>query len=115
MHIMNNFKLPETPHFPDISRYTRWLNEMEEKERLISPEKRLHKWVILMAVLFLLFVASFFLFPAPKISHQPVSALPDPGMTGFDTLKKEKSMTFDMPVDSFEQYLKKEIHEKLPE
>ena len=33
---MNNFKIPETPHFPNISRYTRWLNEMEEKERLMS-------------------------------------------------------------------------------
>ena len=115
MHIMNNFKLPETPHFPDISRYTRWLNEMEEKERLMSPEKRLHKWVILMAVLFLLFVASFFLFPAPKISHQPVSALPEVSALNGDTMKKARSMTFDMPVDSFEQYLKNEIHEKLPE
>ena len=115
---MNNSNIPptpETPKFPDISRYTRWLNEMEEKERRMSPEKRMHKWVILMSVLFLLFVASFFLFPAPKISHQSVNPLPDPGMPGFDTLKKEKSMTFDMPVDSFEQYLKKELHEKLPE
>ncbi|NEW81684.1 MAG: hypothetical protein GZ094_04895 [Mariniphaga sp.] len=112
---MNNFKLPETPHFPNISRYTRWLNEMEEKERMMSPEKRLHKWVILISVLFLLFVASFFLFPAPKISHQSVNPLPEPGLQGVDSLKKERSLTFDMPVDSFEQYLKKEIHEKLPE
>lgn len=112
---MNNFKLPETPHFPNISRYTRWLNEMEEKERMMSPEKRLHKWVILISVLFLLFVASFFLFPAPKISHQSVNPLPDPGILGVDSLKKERSLTFDMPVDSFEQYLKKEIYEKLPE
>ena len=112
---MNNFKLPETPHFPNISRYTRWLNEMEEKERLMSPEKRLYKWLILMTVLFLLFVASFFLFPTPKISHQPVNALPEVSALDGDTMKKERSMTFDMPVDSFEQYLKKELHEKLPE
>ena len=112
---MSNFKLPETPRFPNISRYTRWLNEMEEKEQMMSPEKRLHKWVILMSVLFLLFVASFFLFPAPKISHQWVNPLPEPGLQGIDSLKKERSLTFDMPVDSFEQYLKKEIHEKLPE
>ena len=115
---MNNNKvpqIPEAPKFPDISRYTRWLNEIEEKERRMSPEKRLHKWVILISVLFLLFVASFFLFPVPKISYQSVNPLPDPGMPGVDTLKKEQSMTFDMPVDSFEQYLKKELHEKLPD
>ena len=115
---MNNSKIPQipvAPKFPDISRYTRWLNEMEEKERRMSPEKRLHKWVILMSVLFLLFVASFFLFPAPKISHQPVNPMPGISALDGDTLKKERSMTFDMPVDSFEQYLKKEIHEKLPE
>ena len=115
---MNNNKvpqIPEAPKFPDISRYTRWLNEMEEKERRMSPEKRMHKWVILMSVLFLLFVASFFLFPAPKISHQPVNPMPKISALDGDTLKKERSMTFDMPVDSFEQYLKKEIHEKLPE
>jgi len=108
-------QIPEAPKFPDISRYTKWLNEMEEKERLMNPEKRLHKWVILMTVLFLLFVSSFFLFPAPKISHQPVNALPEVNAFNGDTIKKERSMTFDMPVDSFEQYLKKELHEKLPE
>ncbi len=115
---MNNRKMPqipETPKFPDISRYTRWLNEMEEKERLMSPEKRLRKWVILMTVLFLLFLSSFFLFPGPRISHQPVNPLSATGESAGDTLKKERAMTFDMPVDSFEQYLKKELHEKLPE
>ena len=115
---MNNSNIPptpETPKFPDISRYMRWVNEMDEKERRMSPEKRLHKWVILMTVLFLLFVSSFFLFPAPKISHQPVNALSEVNALNGDTMKKERSMTFDMPVDSFEQYLKKEIHEKLPE
>ncbi len=115
---MNNQKIPqipETPRFPDISRYMRWVNEMDEKERRMSPEKRLHKWIIVLSILFLLFVSSFFLFPVPKISHQSVNPLPDHGLQAIDTMKKERSMTFDMPVDSFEQYLKKELHEKLPE
>ena len=112
---MNNYKIPQAPHFPDISRYTRWLNEMEEKERQMSPEKRKTKWMIVMSVLFLLFVLSFFLFPGPRIGHQPVNPMQTAGNTVDDSLKKQKSMTFDMPVDSFEQYLKKEIHEKLPE
>ena len=115
---MNNSKIPqipEAPKFPDISRYMRWVNEMDEKERRMSPEKRLHKWMIVMTVLFLLFVSSFFLFPGPRISHQPVNPMPAAVMSGADSLKKGKSITFDMPVDSFEQYLKKELHEKLPE
>lgn len=115
---MNNSKIPqipEAPKFPDISRYTRWLNEMDEKERRMSPEKRFHKWMIILSVLFLLFVSSFFLFPGPRISHEPVNPIPVVGKPDSDSLKKLKSMTFDMPVDSFEQYLKKEIHEKLPE
>lgn len=115
---MNNSKIPqipEAPDFPDISRYTRWVNEMEEKERLMSPEKRKYKWVIVMSMLFLLFVSSFFLFPGPRIGHQSVNQMPLVGKPYSDSLKKEKSMTFDMPVDSFEQYLKKELHEKLPE
>ena len=115
---MNNSKIPhipETPRFPDISRYTRWVNEMEENERLLSPGKRKYKWLIVMTVLFSLFLSSFFLFPGPGISHQPVSPLPAIVEPDADTLKKKMSLTFDMPVDSFEQYLKKELHEKLPE
>ena len=115
---MNNQKIPqipETPSFPDISRYMRWVNEMEEKDRRLSPAKRKSKWVIVITVLFLLFVSSFFLFPGPRISHQPVNQMPLAGKSDSDFLKKEKSITFNMPVDSFEQYLKKELHEKLPE
>lgn len=115
---MNNSKIPqipEAPKFPDVSRYTRWVNEMDEKERRMSPEKRLYKWLIVLSVLFLLFIFSFFLFPGPRISYQPVNPIPAGTMSGTDSLKKGKSMTFDMPVDSFEQYLKKELHEKLPE
>lgn len=115
---MNNSKTPqtpETPRFPDISRYTRWINEMQEKEQLLSPRKRKYKWLIVMTVLFLLFLSSFFLFPGPGISHQLVCPLPATREPDADTLKKKMSLTFDMSVDSFEQYLKKELHEKLPE
>ncbi len=113
---MNNSKVPkvpETPNFPDISRYTRWMNQMEEKELLMSPKKRKHKWLIILTGLFLLFLSSFFLFPAPGISHQPLIPLSETGGPSADTLKKRMSLTFDMPVDSFEQKLKKQLHEKL--
>ena len=115
---MNNSKIPEvpkTPDFPNISRYTRWVNQMDEKERRMSPAKRKYKWIIVMTGLFLLFILSFFLFPEPRISHEPVNPIPATGEPVSDTLKKELPLTFDMPVDSFEQHLKKELHEKLPE
>lgn len=112
---MKNDKLPQTPYFPDISRYTRWLNEMKENEKRISPKKRQLIWGFVMGVLFVLYITSFFQFPDPAVGHQPLNPLPATGKAVGDSLKKEKSMTFDMPVDSFEQYLKKVIHEKLPE
>jgi len=115
---MNSNKTPEapqTPDFPDISRYIRWMNHMEEKERRMSPAKRRNKWMIAMTVLFLLFLSSFFLFPGPGISHEPVNPIQVTSEPVADTLKKEMPLTFDMPVDSFEQHLKKELHEKLPE
>lgn len=113
---MNNSKVPkvpETPQFPDISRYTRWVNQMEENERRLSPERRKRKWMIILTVLFLLFVSSFLFFPGPGISHQPLAPLSETGGPSTDTLKKRMSLTFDMPVDSFEQKLKKQLHEKI--
>ena len=115
---MNNLKIPRIPKpqkFFDIRDFTMWLSKMEETEKQLSPEKRLYKWAILMSILFLLFVVSFFLFPSPRISHQLINPMSATAVPTLDSLKKEKSLTFDMPVDSFEQYLKKEIHEKLPE
>ena len=110
---MNNNKVPNIPHFPDISRYTRWINQMEENERLMPPERRIYKWMIVMTMLFILFLCSFFFFPGPGINYQSVNPLPLTDSAGGDTLKKKMSVTFDMPVDSFEKHLKKEIHEKL--
>jgi hypothetical protein len=113
---MNDINVPDlsdTPRTSTISRYTHWMNMMEDKERLMSPERRKHKWLIILTVLFLLFVSSFFLFPGPGISHQPLAPLSETGGSTADTLKKRMSLTFDMPVDSFEQKLKKQLHEKL--
>lgn len=115
---MNNLNIPQIPKPPKflaISHLMTWISELEETEKQLSPEKRIYKWGIVMSVLFLLFVASFFAFPRPRISHQLINPMSATAVPVLDSLKKENSMTFDMPVDSFEQYLKKEIHEKLPE
>jgi hypothetical protein len=115
MKNLNTPQIPKPEKFPDISRFTKWLSELEETEKQLSPEKRIYKWGIVMSALFLLFITSFFLFPSPSISHQLINPMSATAVPTLDPLKKEKSMTFDMPVDSFELYLKKEIHEKLPE
>ena len=115
MKNLNTPQIPKPEKFFDISCFTTWLSELEETEKQLSPQKRLYKWGIVMSVLFLLFVTSFFVFPQPRISHQLINPMSATAVPTLDSLKKEKSMTFDMPVDSFEQYLKKEIHEKLPD
>jgi hypothetical protein len=62
-----------------------------------------------------MYLLSFVIFPKPVIIHesiQPVSeGNPDPNKV----LKSHKPLSFEMPVDSFENELKKQIHESIPE
>ena len=103
--------------FKDVSRFTRMINNLDRQDRTLNPEKRKQKWFLVLAGLFLLYLISF-LFPAPKLSHESIgsnSSAVTPDTVSEESLKNQKSMTFEMPVDSFENVLKNQIHEKLPE
>ncbi len=103
--------------FMDVSRFTRLINNIDQKDKDMNPEKRKRKWFFVLAGLFLLYLVSF-LFPAPKLSRGSIGPVQTsvPSDSVLDkTGKNQKSMTFEMPVDSFENILKKQIHEKLPE
>jgi hypothetical protein len=101
----------------DAIHFNEWIDRMDQKDKKLDPAKRKQKWMIILAGLFFLYLLSF-LIPTPKISHQ---ALQDEEKNGAKapvsspTVETQKPLTFDMPVDSFETILKKNINEKLPE
>ena len=99
--------------FKDVSRFTRWVNQLDEKDKTLNPTKRKSKWAITIAVLFLLFGLSFIWFPAVKLDSKNIEA---PGQgTGTELQKQSGNTGFEMPVDSFEQQLKIKINESIPE
>ena len=96
--------------FKDVSRYTRWINRMDELDESLAPSKRKAKWLILLGTLFLSFVLSFILFPSanleqeaiggPVLMHQPSTKI-----------EKQAAPSFEMPTDSFENLLNRQIYE----
>lgn len=111
----SNAKSPS--RFKDVSQFTRMINNLDQQDKILNPKKRKRKWIFLLAGLFLLYLISF-LFPAPNLSHESIdSSLKTATPENFPEkiLKNQEPMTFEMPVDSFENVLKKHLHEKLPE
>ncbi len=99
------------------NKFTRMINNLDRQDLTLNPEKRKRKWILLLAGLFLLYLVSF-LFPAPKLSHESIGSIETKATADTvsdKTLKNQESLTFEMPVDSFENVLKKQLHEKLPQ
>ena len=106
-------KLQSSGSLKDVSRFTRWVNELDAKDQSLKPRARKGKWIATLAVLFALFVLSFILFPSSEVKHKNLE----------DIRQKETPVStettmpapLEMPVDSFEQQLKQKINEDLPE
>ena len=96
-------------------RFREWVDRMDQKDKTLDPRRRKKKWMVILSVSFLVYLLSFFVFPEPAITHEPIQPVSDSHAEGEKTLKRKKSLSFEMPVDSFENALKQEIHEKLPE
>ncbi len=97
-------------------RFHEWIDRLDQDDQKLDPAKRKKKWTIILGASFLIYVVSFFVFPKPKLIHEPISRASEtkPDMVG-KILKNKKSLSFEMPVDSFETILKQEIHESIPE
>jgi hypothetical protein len=109
-------KEPDQSEEKGENRFSCLIKNLDTQDRGLDTEKRKRKWIYILAGLFFLYLASF-LVPIPELSHQslePVNAAApkEADISGPDS---QKSLTFEMPVDSFENILKKSIHEKLPE
>jgi hypothetical protein len=96
-------------------RFQEWIDRMDRKDQKLDPAKRKKKWAIILGASFLIYVISFFVFPKPAITYEPIQPVSEGNPDIAKTLKRKKSLSFEMPVDSFETILKQEIHESIPE
>ena len=96
-------------------RFHEWVDRMDRKDKILNPERRKKKWTIILGALFLVYLLSFFVFPKPEITHEPIQPVSEGNPEIEKNLKRKKSLSFEMPVDSFENALKQEIHESIPE
>ena len=96
-------------------RFHEWIDRLDQNDKKLDPAKRKKKWTIILCASFLIYLISFFVFPKPVLIHEPIQPVSEGNPDIAKTLKRKKSLSFEMPVDSFENALKQEIHEKLPE
>ena len=97
-------------------RFQEWVDRMDQKDKILDPAKRRKKWMIILGASFLIYLLSFFVFPKPAITHEPIQSVSEgTNADGTKTQKRKKSLSFEMPVDSFENAIKQEIHESIPE
>jgi len=99
----------------DAIRVYEWIDRLDQKDQKLNPAKRKKKWTIILCASFLIYVISFFVFPKPAITYEPIQLVSEGNPDIAKTLKNKKSLSFEMPVDSFETILKQEIHESIPE
>ena len=92
-------------------RFHEWIDRMDQKDQKLDPAKRKKKWTIILCASFILYLISFFVFPKPAITYEPIQPVSEGNPDIAKTLKRKKSLSFEMPVDSFETILKQEIHE----
>lgn len=103
MTITNNKNLK------DVSRFTRWVNGLDEKYKTLDPLVRKSKWILITALLFTLFGISFIWFPRGEVQqHKLTTPQAEPLM---NTPNQSGLSAFEMPVDSFENQLKQYIDE----
>jgi hypothetical protein len=111
-----NDKAPDQPTEKEESRISRLINRLDLKDQSLDPEKRKRKWVYILSGIFVLYLLSF-LVPSPKLLHHSLNAenktIAKGSVSKGNTPKAQKPQTFEMPVDSFENILKNNIHEKL--
>ena len=96
-------------------RFNEWIDRLDQKDQKLDPAKRKKKWTIILCISFLIYLISFLVFPKPVLIHEPIQPVSEGNPDIAKTLKRKKSLSFEMPVDSFETILKQEIHESIPE
>ena len=108
-------KAPDQPTEEKENLFSRLIKRLDLKDQELDPEKRKNKWMVILAGIFVLYLLSF-LIPSPKLTHGSLAdknkATAKNSVLQGNSSKAQKSLTFEMPVDSFENILKKNIDEK---
>lgn len=98
------------------TRFSQLIARLDLKDQGLDPEKRKRKWMVILTGIFVLYLLSF-LVPSPKLSHHSLDAdnksIAKDSVSKGNTPNAQTPLTFEMPVDSFETILKKNIDEKL--
>ncbi|WP_439185422.1 hypothetical protein [Carboxylicivirga taeanensis] len=97
-----------------IKKYTKdLLQKVDEQDKGLSQQKRTIKWIVILGILFMLYVLSF-MQSHLSLNHHLMKTLWGEAVTdslGNDSTELTQS-PFALPVDSFEQLLNQQIHEK---
>lgn len=115
MNIENKKSKNLVSRISESIRIQEWIDRLDQKDKKLDPAKRKKKWIIILCASFLLYVISFFVFSKPVLTYEPIPPVSEGNPDITKTLKRKKSLSFEMPVDSFETILKQEIHESIPE
>lgn len=103
----------EQINLKDHSRFNRWIENLDEKDKGLTPLVRKSKWVLLVTCVFVLFGLSFIVFPTVKINSGPFE---EPIKTIESVSEQTAAQSaFELPVDSFQNQLKLLIDEKISE
>ena len=106
-------KKPTSMEFKDVSKFNRWVRELDEKDKSLNPIARKSKWVLTIVGLFILFGLSFIWFPVVEFSREELKG-PVRDNEIMTQIQLDRQ-SFEIPVDSFEQQLKRKIDEGIPE
>jgi len=87
-----------------------WIKKREEEDGKLDPEIRKRKWVIILSFLLIIFLSSFLWTPILDFHNRTLRS--PHTLQDNQSIEKQPSKSFEMPVDSFEMQLKQNIYER---
>lgn len=94
--------------YKDHSRFTRWVNNLDNQDRILKPIARKRKWAFILGFILVIFALSFIMFPSVSLKSEKITPI---GNKEIQKPGKDTQSAFELPVDSFENQLKQLIDE----
>jgi len=105
-------KTNETGRFINLRKLKSLLDQWQAHETKLTTKQRKQQWLMVMIVLTSVFMVSFIWSP-----WRGLDLIDNDGMKWSKpkAIQPAEGKNFEMPVDSFESYLKNDLHERLSE